>query len=257
MSDELAALLGKRFIERRDVKAVQYPDGHYEPHLADRKNTDSERIGFTMSDLRAHLAGTATYGHYLISPEGNCRVICFDVDLASKGTLVDPEGAEHGDIPLRDYWRAKPNDAHGKKQLITELRCAAEALALRAKRLLECPVAVTYSGSKGMHAYAFIGSTPSIDARAAALAVIESFDGYEAFRGVNFFRATEGFKNVEIEAYPKQDNLDGKDLGNLLRLPLGVHRKTGSPGFFVDLCQPYDVLVETDPLPILTDGAEW
>ena len=36
-----------------------------------------------------------------------------------------------------------------------------------------------------------------------------------------------------LEVFPKQDRLTGKGLGNLVKLPLGIHRGTGRPSYFV------------------------
>jgi hypothetical protein len=37
----------------------------------------------------------------------------------------------------------------------------------------------------------------------------------------------------QLEVFPKQDRLEGKGLGNLVKLPLGVHRLTGRPSYFL------------------------
>ncbi len=244
MAQELATLVGGRFIERRDVMAVQFPTGHYQP----------ERRPFKVGDLRAHVAGERSLGHYLISPEGNCRLFAFDIDLRKAGTWTNDEGEVHC-IDPRVAWLIP--DHPSKTQLTVELRCMAEALALRVKGLLEVSVAVAYSGSKGLHVYAWTGPLPAREAKAAALAVLNSFGQFEATRGNNFFQHRTGYPNLEIEVFPKQDNLDGKDLGNLMRLPLGVNRKSGHPAYFVDLTAGMDTLRPADPETILVNGADW
>src|SRR5688572_12362826 len=97
-------MLGKRFIERRDVKAVQFKDGHYEP----------DRTKFTMTDLRAHLAGERTYGHYLISDEDRCRIIAFDIDLPKKALLRHDDGETLVD-GCRELWLSP--DFWGRQEL--------------------------------------------------------------------------------------------------------------------------------------------
>lgn len=243
MAKELAALLGGRFIERRDVLAIQRGNGSYTP----------ERRPFKMGDLRAHLDGSRSYGHYLISPEGNCRLFAFDIDLRKTGTWTDDAGEVHEINPRQAWLTDHPAKAH----LTVQLRCLAEALALRTRRLLELPVAVAYSGSKGLHVYAWTGPVPAAEAKAAAIAVLESFSQFVATRGNNFFHHREAYQTLEIEVFPKQDNLDGKDLGNLMRLPLGVNRRSGQRSYFLDLRAGYDTLAPADPEPILSEGADW
>ncbi|MBF0531108.1 MAG: DNA primase, partial [Deltaproteobacteria bacterium] len=41
-------------------------------------------------------------------------------------------------------------------------------------------------------------------------------------------------KAFGLEIFPKQDQLTGKGLGNLVKLPLGVHRATGKPSYFIE-----------------------
>ncbi|WP_291319363.1 hypothetical protein [Desulfonatronospira sp.] len=40
-----------------------------------------------------------------------------------------------------------------------------------------------------------------------------------------------------LEVFPKQDQLQGKGLGNLVKLPLGIHRASGKPSYFPDSFQ--------------------
>lgn len=229
MAHELAALIGGRFVERRDVLAVQRADGTYQP----------ARRPMKLGDLRAHLAGKSI-GHYLVSPEGRCRLFAFDIDLRAEA---------------RQAWREHRPE---REELTVELRCLAEALALRTRSLLEVPVAIAWSGSKGLHVYGWCGSIPAADAKDCALMVLSSFrNQFAPARGRNFYRHTTGYTNVEIEVFPKQISLDGKDLGNLMRLPLGINRKSGEPGYFLDLHAGMDTFRPADPEPILAHGADW
>ena len=74
MSKELENLIAKKFISRKDVKAVQTSDGNYRPI-----NTPWAR-----NDLADHLAGTTTYGHYLLGQDDTCKLIAFDVDIEQR-----------------------------------------------------------------------------------------------------------------------------------------------------------------------------
>jgi hypothetical protein len=132
-------------------------------------------------------------------------------------------------------------------------------LATRIADELEIPTLVSYSGSKGVHVYGFTGKTTAGLARQGAQLVLDSFQetkdltgAWELSRGNNIYTykipGEEGghlnqvnpalnWEQFNLEVYPKQDSLSGKDLGNLLRLPLGVNNKSPKrdPGFFINL----------------------
>lgn len=217
MTADIAALLGKNFIERRDVKAWQQPDGAYFP----------DRTKLTMSDLRAHVACERTMGHYLISAEDRCRVFCFDIDLAKTGIW----GGEPFE-PRSEF--ANPESPY-REGLVGQLVIMAEGLARRAHRELGIPVAIAFSGSKGVHVYGFTGPEGAAVVRACAQSVLTAIGSFEPLRGANFFRHQNPEMSCEVEVFPKQDSLEGKDLGNLLRLPLGVNLKSGKPGMFLSV----------------------
>lgn len=242
-NDDLAIALAKRFIQRRDVKAVQAKSGIYTP----------DRTAFTMGDLRGHLAGTKTLGHYLVGQDGMCKVFAFDIDLNASGKFTDDDGVEH-DIFPRQAWLEEGHPA--RAELTISLRCLGEALLLRTHALLEMPVALAYSGGKGVHVYAFLDPMPASDARIIANEILDSYVGqFRAIRGDSFFEHATSYRNVSLELFPKQDDLAGKDLGNLMRLPLGVNRKTGQAGFFIDINQGYDKMVADDPALVLQHGS--
>jgi hypothetical protein len=58
--------------------------------------------------------------------------------------------------------------------------------------------------------------------------------------------------------FPKQDSLAGKDLGNLMRLPLGRNLKNPKdPTFFIDMTTPMGVMSPIDPVYALTTETPW
>ncbi len=260
MTDELVRLIGTRFLSRIDCKAVQRPSGAYEP----------DRTKLTKRDLLAHLAGTATYGHYMLNGDDQCKLFAYDIDVIPSYTPPpvpkDPDFKPDMWTPLglldrspRDVFR-DPDHSH-RSQLIVELRTVAEALAARTKRILSIDVAIAYSGSKGLHVYGFTGATPAQEVLEAGQYILETSGVFEPTRGNNFYRHTNppewGFPHIEIELFPKQTSLAGKDLGNLMRLPLGKHRKTKRDAFFIDVNAPAHVLTAVDPVTALTKGDPW
>ena len=84
MNDELGVLFAKRFIQRRDIKAVQLALNDkviYTPDREMKRLGQHAPLGFIMPHLEAHLTGAATYGHYMLDADDQCRLFCFDIDL--------------------------------------------------------------------------------------------------------------------------------------------------------------------------------
>lgn len=270
VSDELAVLLGKRFIERRDVKARQFNDGSGWAPDRDKANNN---LKWNMTDLRHHVAGEMTFGHYMVSLEGNTKLFAFDIDLKKVGWTMpvyqEGEADEEKTTNLdaepcnpREVWLDVNNP--GRTWLTIQLRCCADSIAERTHKLFDVPVAIATSGCKGLHVYGFTGTIPAEEARAAAITVLESFthpDGSHWFvptKGVNFYGRPEDERtNLEIEVFPKQDNLDQKEFGNLMKLPLGIHRKTGARSRFIRSDVPYEKLVTKDATAVLEGELPW
>lgn len=236
--DELANRIAVRFIERRDVKAWQYED-RWEP----------DRTPVKREDLRAHLDGDRTMGHYLLSPDSNVRLFAFDVDLRKQAINEDT-----GEVwSPREVWADRTNPL--RNELARHLNWMAEGLARRAHDLTGCHVAIALSGGKGVHVYCFTGSIPAAEARGLARLVLESSSSeFQPTRGDNFWQHA-GWPTLEVETFPKQDSLSGKDLGNLMKLPLGVHRRTGIVGEFLRASE--DRFRKMDPMLALGETLPW
>lgn len=271
---QLTDLLASKFIQRRDVKAVQRGNA-YMPVTATGK-PDGERLPWTRADIDAHVTGRQSFGHYLVGQDGNCKLFAFDIDLVKwneksnrpqptwlpineNGYTVD---AEPKPLQPREAWLHPKAPLELRRFLVAQMRGVAEMLALATADVLGIPVAVSYSGNKGLHVYGFTGAAPAHDVREAAMAMVDYTDAFEPLRGKNFFAPTDtdirsGFGCVEVEVFPKQSNLDDKDLGNLMRLPLGVHAKSGQRAHFITLNSHVDELVEADPVAALEGGNPW
>lgn len=271
MSINLPDLFAKKFIARPDVKALQYGDGIWSPHTTTGKH-DGERIPWRREHLEAHLAGTTTFGHYLLSADSRCKLFAFDIDLAKAGVLptlpveaADDELAwKESFVEVPDLRAAWLNRAHPARSFMKlQFKEVAHQLLATIRKELDLPCAVAYSGNKGLHVYAFTGLIPADEAREGAQIVLDSLGTYKAFRGEHFFKhvnedPVEGYPNLSIEVFPKQNSLDGKDLGNLMRLPLGKNLKApNEPTFFVDMKAPLGVLAPADPIWSLTTEDPW
>ncbi len=219
--EQVATLLARRFICRRDVKAVQDPGGGYHP----------EREPWQMADLIAHLKGDRTYGHYLLNSDDTTKLFAFDAD-------VDKE--------FLDDWH------DGNEDLRREMHSLAVLLSAETDDMSDLTPLAAFSGNKGVHVYGlFEGPMPAGEVRAMAMLIL-NFTGFEPVRGDNFWKH-EDFPHITVESFPKQDSLEGKDLGNLMRLPLGVHKKTGKWGMFLDITSREPKA--DDPVGALTGGS--
>lgn len=95
------------------------------------------------------------------------------------------------------------------------------------------PYGIEFSGSKGYHIEIFFKEKVSAEAVKIAGEAIRDYLGLQK----------NGDPHVEV--FPKQGKLTRENpLGNLLRLPLGTHKKTGKSAFFVSM----DLWEEGEPL---------
>lgn len=264
--NEIANLLAKMFIARPSARAKQLHNGEYK---LDRQGYDGPLRPFNRLALMDHLNGTETYGHYLIDPEANkCKLFAFDIDFEQKGWLpasFDADGVPSKEVVEcnpRELWRHR--DIAARAFMKNQLMHVANLLASTAHKELDLPVAVAYSGYKGVHVYCFTDSVPAEQASEGANIVLELV-GANLFRGKNFYNIPGEealLENLSIEVFPKQDSLDGgKSFGNLMRLPLGVNRKAPQdPTFFIDLSQYPGLMIPVkgdDVVQYLKTGDPW
>lgn len=269
-------LFAKRFIQRRDVKAVQLAlpnDVIYTPDRELKNIGQHGPQGFQVPHVLAHLEGTATYGHYLLDENDMTRMFCYDIDLRKSGTYVplemwdgkEPEGqwvARNAAVEVPDLRAAWLDRAHpARAWLKTQMGELARSLTLAIQRELGIGTVAAYSGNKGIHVYGFADNPMlAADLRLAAHHILDVTDDWELERGQHQYRHKLddpylGFGNFSLEVFPKQDSLDGKDLGNLLRLPLGRNLKSQDPTFFLDLTTPAGVMMpHSNPVKLLESG---
>lgn len=237
---QIANAYAKFFIQRRDVKAVQSSTGSWRPI----------REVWTRQDLLDHVSGKSTYGHYILDSDSKCKLFVLDIDLNKTGVYPeDPANADLWDqeqdryvgpeikFNPRNAWRDRSHPA--RSWIKFQINDLAHKLVNIATNTLEIPALAAYSGNKGFHVYGFTGVVSADLAREGAQVVLDTLaDEWEYNKGAYYCNNKDtvaGFPNFSIEVYPKQDSLDGKDLGNLIRLPLGRNRKTSDPTFFMDL----------------------
>ena len=156
------------------------------------------------SDAKKHLEGTVTIGSYTIHLDGELRDFCswcvldFDVDKKVRNTIELMESEE------------MKESAYNKE--LSSIKATIKALLLSLPQVGMSPdqALVEFSGNKGYHIWFFFEEP--IPARNAYLFL----NGVKAYFGLP----------PDLEAFPKQVTA-GNAYGNLIKLPLGLHKKTG------------------------------
>lgn len=160
-----------------------------------------ERRPLTPADLEEHFNGRKTYGIYLMQADGRIRTAVIDADL---NKALRGQTARSGE---RERIR---REAVHMISRIKELSraCGADPL-------------VEFSGTKGYHFwYFFKGPVDCSPVRAALSGLVR--------------QVAPDLTAFSLEVFPKQDRPGGKGFGNLVKLPLGVHRANGKRSFFMD-----------------------
>jgi len=148
-----------------------------------------------------HLLGNFTVGVYPVRLDNTVNFIAFDIDIA--------KFAVRETIANKRRWDAVMARAQETACRIVDLGAAWEA-----------PVHLEDSGFKGRHAWIFL-ETPIPagvakkygDLMAAALAPLP--------------------REITVEVFPRQGSVARGGLGNLIKLPLGIHRRTGRRSSFI------------------------
>ena len=160
------------------------------------------RRAMSTEDVLDHLRGHKTYGIYLLQQDSRVRLAVIDADMVSRfrsGSVTSKEK----DLVKRD-----------NRYLLSRLP------ELGREKGLAC--LIEFSGGKGFHFwYLFEGPVAAPLARQALQGVVK--------------RIAPDLSCFNLEVFPKQDQLAGKGLGNLVKLPLGIHRLTGRPSYFLHL----------------------
>lgn len=148
--------------------------------------------------IRRHLDGDLTFGLYVLNSASCCHFICIDIDIP-KGELDQVDFAD----PEQKY-------DYLKNQLDAVLEALCSQYDVPSHSIL-----VEETGGRGYHIWVFFN---------------EPTKGQTA---VKFGAALKAYLDFEIEFFPKQGRLTpNRKYGNLIKLPLGIHRKYGSRSSF-------------------------
>lgn len=205
------ALLRERFVIRDDTFVVQWSNketgksGYWQaldgkcphtPPCTPRRECDKVSLApLTDRDLVRHLKGEKTVGVYQLDPDANVKWLCFDCDIFKNAM-------EKELIPFEE----------GLKRTRAQATALAQTLQNYGIDFL-----VEHSGRRGYHVFVFF------DAPVQASKV----------RSIGYFILdhAEPPEHVGTEIYPKQT--DNRGFGNLVKLPLGIHKKSGKRSLFV------------------------
>jgi Reverse transcriptase (RNA-dependent DNA polymerase) len=148
--------------------------------------------------LRQHFAGDATYGVYVLTSESRCHFFCLDIDIPKD------------ELEETDFKDRKGKFARLGQKLNDTIYTLAETLGIQREGML-----LEETGGRGYHVWVFLK---------------ESISGEDAVKFGAILKSILGF---EIEFFPKQGQITPeRKLGNLVKLPLGLHRKYGARSVF-------------------------
>ncbi len=192
----------KLFSGREDIFARQWFD-----KTEQKSGYVPVRHAMDINDIEDHLHGKKTYGIYLLNSDSMVNLGVIDADIISSfrtGKLSNDK---------------KKIIKREKLYLISRIKEASHSLNLN-------PV-VEFSGYKGYHFWYFFAE-PVEAARVKSILknIADPID--------------HDLMSFDLEVFPKQDSLTGKGLGNLVKLPLGIHRVTRKLSFFME-CSSRDI----------------
>jgi len=202
-SDDDVSLFASLFRGRLDFFAYQWVDEK------GRRGFYPVNRSLSAEELKNHLRGNKTLGLYLLDDADRVSLAVIDIDISQKALL--------------EY--AKDEQETKKLHLLTHhdaIRIASVCDDLK------LPVLIEDSGYKGRHLWFFFDSPVAAKLARSLLKFIAE-------------RAGKPSSGIHWEIFPNYDRLKGKGYGPLIKLPLGIHKRTNRRCIFLDR--------EGNPLP--------
>lgn len=209
----------KVFVGREDAYAKEeYKNGM-------SRHSELQPLPLTEKEIAQHLNGEMTVGTYIQRPNGTVHYIVFDVDV-SKSILL--KHGQNSEMFQRYHRKAQ--------QMALEICDILKKLGL--KGYLED------SGNRGYHVWLFL--TEWIPVRYANMfceVVQEKIGTYEN-------------GEISLEFFPNKTRLKPGKFGQALKLPYGMHIRSGQRSFFLDdemqICDDIDFFIDSLALFSLT-----
>jgi hypothetical protein len=157
---------------------------------------------FNLTVGKNHILGNFTIGIYQLRMDNTVNFIAFDIDI--------PKYLLSKAIIDKNLWDNLIKNIH---------KVACKLVDVGAS--YDIPVYIEDSGFKGRHCWIFFEHPiPAKIAKRFGLIILSQID--------------EIPKETKIEMFPKQTFVKEGGLGNLIKLPLGIHRKTGKRSQFIN-----------------------
>lgn len=186
-----------------------------EDYFAQQDDSSYHPVAYCLDTfyLRQHLAGDATYGIYVLNIQSYCHFFCIDIDIAKN------------ELNETNFKNRTAKYSHLGQRVRDTIKTLTETLGIPREAML-----LEETGGRGYHIWIFLNEPISGENAVAFGAILKSY------------------LNFEIEFFPKQGQLtSSRKLGNLVKLPLGIHRKYGNNSLFFNLI---------DDEPQYVDGLE-
>ncbi len=162
------------------------------------------REPLTPAVVRNHLLGTFTVGTYPIRLDGTSTFFVLDLDIT------------------RSSLERAVSESALARQLRESMRTEGVRLLNALRRDFGLPVLFEDSGYKGRHFWIFLEQP-------------EPAEVLHLLGRLLLTRLTPTLaEGLHLEYFPKQPALKNQGLGNLIKLPLGVHRRTGRRAVLLD-----------------------
>lgn len=155
----------------------------------------------TVGVAENHLLGNYTIGAYPVRLDNSVNYIAFDFDVAKFAVAKA--------ISSEKLWNAVMNKVHAAACKLIDVAAANEV-----------PIYMEDSGFKGRHCWIFCESP--IPAGVA-----------KKFGDLLIAQVAPLPNEVTVEVFPKQTSVKKGGLGNLIKLPLGIHKRTGKRSLFI------------------------
>ena len=163
-------------------------------------------------DVEEHLGGGKTYGIYLLRSDATVKTAVIDVDIVKK-FRTGKVSADERRLVMRE-----------RDYLLSRI------MELAHDRGME-PV-IEFSGGKGFHFW-FLFESP-----------IQAGEAKACLTGITGLLSGD-VSCFSLEVFPKQEALTGKGMGNLVKLPLGIHRVSGKRSYFM-ACHDHSTEAQLD-----------
>jgi len=196
LSENSQDLYLKLFRGRDGVLAEEYIDdrGNKAYHKRD--------LPLNLDLLGDHFAGVTTYGLFISQPNDTVQLCLLDIDVKKRFILT----------------RLEQN--RGFEDLVNKAHSYSFDLYDQAKKLGVRPI-VEDSGYKGRHLWIFFSDpvAPAL-ARQILMGIVAS--------------ANNPPEEINVEYFPRRDHAKKDHLGDLIKLPLGINRKSGKFSLFIN-----------------------